>query len=71
MKDEVFFALKDTFHFSAQTEILFKSLFNISEVSDGSFPEAKRVVSSANIKISDSISFTKSLMKILTAKDLI
>ena len=44
-------ALKVTFHLSAQREILSKSLFSCFVVSDGSFPEANKVQSSAKMSI--------------------
>ena len=60
-----FLALKVTFQMSDQADIFAKSLFNCAAVSVGSMPEANRVVSSANIRISDSISFTMSFIKIM------
>ena len=59
-----FSALKVTFHNFAQLEILTKSLFSISAVSEGSFPLAKREQSSAKSKISLSNPDTMSLMYI-------
>ena len=63
-----FLALNETFHFVAHSDILSKSLFNCAEVSAGSNPEAKRVVSSAKIKISLSNPSTISLMYIKNSK---
>ena len=42
-----FLGLNVTCHLFAQLEIFLRSLFSISDVSVGSLPEAKRVVSSA------------------------
>ena len=60
-----FVALKVTFHISAHDEIFSKSLFNLDDVSAGSVPFAKSVVSSAKINISLSISLTISFMSMI------
>ena len=52
----VFLALNVTFHLVAQTEIFSKSLLRISTVSAGSHPVANRLVSSAKIRMSLSMS---------------
>ena len=60
--------LNFTFHLSAQVDILARSLFKISAVWEGSLPEAKREVSSANIKMSLSMSLVMSIMYIIKSK---
>ena len=57
-----FLALNVTFHVSAHNEIFSRSLFNMAAVSDGSEPASIREVSSANIKISLSMSLMMSFM---------
>ena len=54
----VFDALNCTFHFAAHKEIFSRSLFRICAVSEGSNPLENRLVSSAKIKISLSMSLT-------------
>ena len=58
----VFKALNFTFHLVAQMEIFSKSEFKILAVSEGSDPVAKRLVSSAKIKMSLSMSSVMSFI---------
>ena len=59
------FGLKVNFHLSAQLDILARSILSCRAVSAGSSPLSTRVVSSANINISLSISLKITLIYIL------
>ena len=51
-----------------QADVFAKSQYNWAVVSEGSSLDANRVLSSANIRISDSMSWTMSLMNIMNSK---